>query len=162
VSIRPLQIGQWPFTATSVSTHCLQNVACPHGTKAMFSRAGCIAAADATAAYSFHLILTPALQVQTADISNAVFEISAGGKSGKQVKHLIRCSILVSVFVISKSTGQSDFLRFSYNCLRKMKPATFDVEILTVHFFQCNCKSILVVCHNSRWLKIRCQCLHSP
>ena len=40
VSIGPLQIGQWPpFTATSVSTHCLQNVACPHGTKAMFSRA---------------------------------------------------------------------------------------------------------------------------
>ena len=28
-----------PLTATSVSTHCLQNVACPHGTKAMFSRA---------------------------------------------------------------------------------------------------------------------------
>jgi len=39
VSIGPLQIGQWPLTATSVSTHCLQNVACPHGTKAMFSRA---------------------------------------------------------------------------------------------------------------------------
>jgi len=39
VSIGPLQIGQWPFTATSISTHCLQNVACPHDTKGMFSRA---------------------------------------------------------------------------------------------------------------------------
>jgi len=39
VSIEPLQIGQWTLTATSVSTHCLQNVACRHGTKAMFSRA---------------------------------------------------------------------------------------------------------------------------
>jgi len=29
VSIGPLQIGHWPLTATSVSTHCLQNVACP-------------------------------------------------------------------------------------------------------------------------------------
>ena len=34
----PLQIGQWPFTATSVSTHCLQIVV-PHGTKTMCSHA---------------------------------------------------------------------------------------------------------------------------
>ena len=30
VYIGPLQIGQWPLTATSASTHCLQNVTCPH------------------------------------------------------------------------------------------------------------------------------------
>ena len=155
VSIGPLQIGQWAWPLTVDFKNQLFWIYC-------------ISRRNSGLFYSFHSIPTQALQdqsqrlrspscryVHSCIVHSRKFSVPKVTPN-KLVKHVGLIHLRASVFVISNFTGQSDFLRFSYNWLRKVKPTTFNVDILTVRFFHSATayKSILVVCHDSRWLKV--------
>jgi len=97
---------------------------------------------------------------KSASRSVTAFEISAGGKSGKQVKHLIHLRACSSS--LKAPLDNPIFFAFRATAREKWNQQPSMWRFWPYTSFSATVNSFLVVCHDSRWLKIRCQCLQYP